>query len=128
MEKQFDREEELLKKLLNEVGAEIPSAGMKDNIMRQISWKTAKIKPYKPLIPAFMWYIIGGVLLSSMGLLYSMYAEVSFNWDLGSPAFNFFQLPVLEFSKIMQYAIALVGLFFLQIPILKRFLDRQFGY
>lgn len=125
MEKQSNREEELLRKLLNEAGNEKPSADFKSNIMTAVRQAAAPIPEYKPLIPQAVWIGIIGVVITSIAALY--YINSDFSID---PAANFrfpkYTLPELHFSKTMQYAIAFVALFFLQIPFLKKFLDRQY--
>ncbi len=132
MEKQFNREDQLIKKLLNEAGTEAPSADFKKRIMMRVENRNAAIKPYQPLIPKFVWYVLGVVLVTSVTGLYMMYADVSLSWSfdykiprlIDMPVIN---MPTISLSQTMQYAIAFVALFFLQIPFLKRFLDRQYG-
>lgn len=128
MEKQFNREEKLIKKLLNEAGTEQPSADFKSRIMQQIEAKQAQVKVYKPLIPMSVWYIVGVLMIVAMGALYYQYSGVDmdfFSFDLPKLSMPKINLPNLHFSRTMQYAIAFVALFFLQIPFLKRFMDNQ---
>lgn len=125
MEKQYDQEEKLLKKLLNEVGTEVPSENLKRNIMLNLERRSVKVRPYQPMIPQFLWYVIGGVIFSSVVALYLMYAEVSFNWNFRLPGLSF-DLPKIDLSRTMQYAIALVALFLIEVPFLKRLVDHQY--
>ena len=130
MEKQFNREEELIKKLLNEAGSEKPSANFKSRIMANIEAKKAPVKAYKPLIPRAAWYVVGIVLILAMGGLYFQFTDFSIDLP-GTSAMKFqipkINLPNIHFSKTTQYAIAFVALFFLQIPFLKKYIDRQYG-
>ena len=127
MEKQFNREDELIKKLLNEAGTEAPSADFKKRIMMKVENRNTAIKPYQPLIPKFAWYVLGGILVASVTGLYMMYADVSLSWSFDYQIPQFIDMPSIRLSETMQYAIAFVALFFLQIPFLKRFLDRQYS-
>lgn len=126
MEKQFNREEELMKKLLNEAGTESPSADFKNRLMMAIENRKAVIT-YKPLIPKFVWYIVAASLVLAVVTLYMMYADVSLSWSFDFRIPQFIELPSIRLSETMQYAIAFVALFFLQIPFLKKFMDRQYG-
>lgn len=125
MEKQFKREDELMKRLLNDAGTESPSADFKNRIMMAIESRKAVIT-YKPLIPKFIWYIIAAFLVLAVASLYMMYAEVSLSWSFDFRIPQFIELPSIRLSQTMQYAIAFVALFFLQIPFLKRMMDRQY--
>ncbi len=125
MEKQSNREERLIKKLLNEVGTEKPSADFKSKIMMAVERKTAPIPPYKPLIPQAVWFMITGVVIIAIAGLSYINSDLSIDLsaNINIPKFD---MPELHFSKTMQYAIAFVALFFLQIPFLKKFLDSQY--
>lgn len=125
MEKQFNREDELVKKMLNEAGIEKPSAAFKSRIMMAVE-NRKPVTVYTPLIPKFVWYIVTGCLITAVGVLYIMYADVSLSWSFDFRIPQFIELPSIRLSQTMQYAIAFVALFFLQIPFLKRFVDRQY--
>lgn len=127
MEKQFNREDELMKKLLNEAGTEIPSADFRNRIMSVVESRKASIKPYQPLIPKFVWYMVAACLLAAVSGLYMMYADVSFSWSNNFRMPKFMEMPNIRLSQTMHYAIAFIALFFLEIPFLKRFMDRQYG-
>ncbi|TBW26483.1 hypothetical protein [Gramella sp. KN1008] len=126
MEKQFNREDELMKRLLNEAGTERPSADLKKRIMMTVENRNVTIKPYQPLIPKFMWYLLAACLVSAVAGLYMMYADVSLSWSFDLQLSQYFDMPRIDLSRTMQYAIAFIALFFLQIPFLKRFLDREY--
>lgn len=126
MEKQFSREDKLIKKLLNEAGTEKPSAELKSRIMMAVESRKAVVTPYTPLIPKFVWYIVTGVILSAVMGLYLMYTEVSFSWSFDFRMPRYIDMPNIRLSQTMQYAIAFIALFFLQVPFLKRFMDRQY--
>lgn len=130
MEKQFNREEEFLKKLLSEAVTEKPSADFKSRIMRRIEANKAPGKAYKPLISASIWYLVAIALLLAVGGLYFQFPEISIDF---SGNFDYLKLenfeinlPNIHLSRTVQYAVVFVALFFLQIPFLKRFMDKQY--
>ncbi len=126
MEKQFSREDRLMKKLLNEAGTEKPSADFKKQIMMKVEARNASIKPYEPLISKAVWMALGGVLIASVLTLYFINSDVSFSYDLNFNFLKAIEIPSMNLSRTMQIAIAFVALFFLEVPFLKRFLDREY--
>lgn len=126
MEKQFSREDRLMKKLLNEAVTENPSADFKKQIMMKVEARNASIKPYEPLISKAVWMALGGVLIASVLALYFINTDVSFSYDLKFNFLKAIEIPSMNLSRTMQIAIAFVALFFLEVPFLKRFLDREY--
>lgn len=130
MEEQFNREDEFLKKLLNEAITEKPSADFKSKIMRHIEADKSLIKAYKPLISERVWYLVAFAMVISTGWLYFQFSEISIdfsgNFDYLKLEILQIQLPNIHLSRTMQYAVAFVALFFLQIPFLKRVIDKQY--
>ena len=125
MEKQFNREEELIKRLLNEAGNEKPSANFKSKIMKRVEARNAQIRPYEPLISKSVWTgIIAGMIVFIAGVTYSN-SEISVS-GLNFEITDLINIPEIKLSRTMHYAIAFVALFFLQVPFLKRFLDREY--
>lgn len=125
MEKQFNREDELIRKLLHEAGTEKPSAAFKSRIMMAVE-NRKPVTAYTPLIPKFVWYIVTGCLITAVGGLYIMYADVSLSWSFDFRLSDYIDLPGIRLSQTMQYAVGFIALFFLQVPFLKRFIDRQY--
>ncbi|MDR5589670.1 hypothetical protein [Christiangramia sp. SM2212] len=126
MEKQFSREDRLMKKLLNEAGTEKPSAAFKNNIMAKLEARNLVIRPYEPLISKTGWILIAVFVSITMSILFYLHSDISLSNHIN---FNFMKklnFPKIEMSRNMQYAIAFVALFFLQIPFLKRFMDREY--
>lgn len=124
MDKQFNREDRLMRKLLNEAKEE-PSVDFKIQIMKKVALRNAKIRPYEPLISKSGWIRIAAVIITFItGVTY-------LNSGISIPGLNFgipdlVNIPEIKLSRTMLYAIAFVALFFLQIPFLKRFLDREY--
>lgn len=126
MKKQFSREERLMKSLLKEAGTESPSSDFKDKIMMKLEAREIKLGPYKPLISRSAWAGIALVFIMFMtGVIY-FYSGISISSHLNFDFFRAVKIPRIELSRNMQYAIAFVALFFLQIPWLKRIIDREY--
>ena len=126
MEERYNREDELMRRLLNEAGTEKPSRDFKSQLMMRIESRNAEIKPYKPLISGTVWVVLGGVFLLSMLGLYFINSGISLPFEFTYKIPDLFEIPKLELSKNMQYAVAFIALFFLQIPILKRLMERNY--
>lgn len=129
MEEKFDREEKFFKKLLNDAVTEKPSAGFKGKIMMHIEANKASVKAYKPLISKRDWYLVAITLLVAVGgIFFGLENSINF-WEnsdylkLEIPEINF---PKFYLSRTILYAFAFVALFFLQIPFLKKIIDRQY--
>lgn len=127
MKEQCNSEDEIFKKLIKEGGIEKPSPNFRNEIMNKLEGRKTKIPEFKPLIPAYVWpIIIGAFLLSGLGL-FLVNTEFEIKWSIDLSLMESIGAPKINLSRTMQYAIALVALFFLEIPFLKRFLDRENG-
>ncbi len=130
MEKQFNREEKFLRKLLHEVVTEKPSADFKSKIMKHIEANKVPVKAYEPLISEGVWYIVATALVIGAGGFYIQFPntiiDFSGNFDYLKLDILEMHLPNIHLSRTMQYAVAFVALFFLQIPFLKRIIDKQY--
>ena len=126
MEKQFNREDRLMKKLLNEAGTEKPSADFKSKIMLKVEARNAVIKPYKPLISKQGWTGIAVIFVLSIAGLSYLISDISFSNYLNFEFPHLMNMPKFDLSRTMQIAFAFVALFFLEIPFLKKFFDREY--
>ncbi len=132
MEERFNDMEHLVK----EAGLNHPSSSFSQNVMSQIKTMAVQ-KPivYKPLISKKAWIIITAVLL---GLV----LVVAFLSDPKTSVLNTIDLSFLSFKNInlnnplsgftfhkttLYGILFLTALFFIQIPILKRRIDRSFS-
>ncbi len=130
MKKQFNREEEFLRKVLNEAVIEKPSADFKSKIMRHIEANKVPVKSYEPLISERVSYIVAITVVLAAGGLYIQFSDTIINFS-GNSDYLKLEIPEINFPKIylsrpMQYAFAFVALFFLQVPFLKKIIDRQY--
>ena len=126
MEERFNREDELMKRLLQEAGAETPSIDFKRKLMLKVEARNIELSPYKPLISKNGWIGISAMFLVAMAGLFFLHADMTFISQLNFEFPHLFDLPEINLSRTMQYAIGFVALFFLQVPLLKRFLDREY--
>lgn len=127
MEERYNREDELMKSLLKEAGTEKPSSDFKSNIMMRLESRKTELSPYEPLISKPVWMILGGGMIASILALYLINTEYFFDYNLDFEFLSSVKLPSIDLSRTMQIAIAFVALFFLEVPFLKRFLDREYS-
>ena len=123
MEKQ-SREEILMQKLMGEAGLEKPSGNFSANVMKAIAVKKVVVE-YKPLISKRGWTIILAVIAISFLGIYPMTGQYSLIPNFSFPQMPNFSFPEMEISRTMTWAIAFVALFLLEIPFLKRFIEKQ---
>ncbi len=131
MEKDFNREEEFLIELLKEKLSEKPSVDFRNSVMMRIEANKASIKPYSPLISKTVWYLLAIAIVLAVGGLYyqssGMNSSFSDTFEFVNSELLNISFPKIYLSKTMQYAVAFVGLFLLQIPFLKKIMDRQYN-
>ncbi len=130
MEEQFKDIEQLIK----EAGTDQPSSGFLKNIMSQIELsETQKSQVYQPLISKKTWLImILTLVLSMCGILLLSDPKDSILNAIDYSFLNdiFIKNPFSGYTlhKTAIYGILfLSALFFIQIPILKRRIDRSFS-
>ncbi|MCH4821609.1 hypothetical protein ML462_00350 [Gramella lutea] len=126
MEERYNREDELMKSLLKEAGTEKPSSDFKSKIMLKVESRNTEISPYKPLISKPVWILIGGGVVASILALYLINTDYFFEYDLNFGVLSSIELPRIDLSRTMQIAIAFVALFFLEVPFLKRLMERNY--
>ena len=126
MEEQFSKEDKLMKRLLKEAGAEKPTLDFKQNLMAKLAARERVIRPYEPLISKTAWLVIFSIGIFVILGLNFWESDVDINF-----AFNFKLPQLIDFSRIsisqnMLYAFGCVALFIVQIPFVKRLIDKQF--
>ena len=117
------KEESLARKLIKEAGLEKPSSNFSVNVLYAIEKRKAVVE-FKPLLSKKL--LIGLAFLMASSLLVLFFMTTGFSLQLHLNYFNFPSFPQVEFSRNMLYAIGFVSLFFLQIPVLKSLLEKQF--
>jgi hypothetical protein len=126
MEEQFKDFDKKTQKLIKEAGTYKPSANFLSNVMSTIENKATR-QVYKPLISRTSWFVIGGLLVVWMLVAYlypSSYSSVFKEFNLTEKLAIENPFAVVEFSKILMYGLGFLGLFLVQVPFLKRYMEK----
>jgi hypothetical protein len=127
MEEPYNKQDEILKKLVKEVPLEKPSLDFATKVLQQIEKQKAS-NSYRPLISKTGWATITAIFI--LGIVWIYFNPASNMYNLATTSFsekmnfkNHFEGFVL--SKTTLYAIGFMALFLLQIPFLKRILEKN---
>ena len=128
MEKPFNEKKDMLKQWMQELPLESPSSDFTTKVMGQIHGKSL-ITEYKPLISKTAWVIIGLLIIGAVLWLYfnpssNMIPEEQLSILDGLQFKNPFE--ALQLSRTSLYAIAFLALFIVQIPFLKRVVEKNY--
>ncbi len=127
--------DKLAKKVMQSTSLEKPSLDFTANIMAKVEGiTTSDITAYKPLISKRSWFVIAILVIGSLS--YGMLGGLEgLGWfekiDLSVISDNKITDAIsgMTFSKTLIYAIGLCGLvFFIQIPMMKHYLDKRLEY
>ncbi len=128
--------DKLAKKVMQTTPLEKPSLDFTANIMAKVDvMATNSIMVYKPLISKRTWFVIAVLVVGSLS--YGIFGSglEGLSWfdkvDLSAISNNKITKAIsgITFSKTLVYAIGLCGLvFFIQIPIMKYYLDKRLEY
>lgn len=128
MEEQFNNEEELVKKVIKGLPLERPSSDFTQKVMQQVLKKAAS-NVYRPLISRKAWWIIVAMFVTGTLWLYFNPGTSMINLEAISLENKFtFKNPLenLQLSRTTIYAIGFMALFLLQIPFLKRMMEKRY--
>ena len=128
MEEQFRNIDRSIEKLVKDAGIHKPSVNFLSDVMSAVN-KTAIKQEYKPLISRAAWFIIVTLFAVSFVTLYFYSTpELSLLQDLNLFEKLSFEIPTSEFKvpKTMVYAIGCLGLFFFQIPFLRKYMKTNY--
>lgn len=122
--------EKFVDKVMKELVIERPSIDFTSKVMAQvISTKKSEISTYQPLISNYVWLIILGSFLTLVFFLITN-GDTSTNSWIGSLDLSVFSNNIfskVKFSKITFYAVLLLTLmFYIQIPLIKNQIDKQY--
>ncbi len=129
MEEQFKD----IKHLVKEAGLEHPSSGFLKNVMSEVEVSSQKTLAYKPLISKNAWIIIGLIALAVLfGFAFLPGTNESVLSARDYPLLNTISIknPLSGFvlPKTSVYGILFLGiLFFVQVTLLKKRIDRSFS-
>jgi hypothetical protein len=132
IEEHLDR---LAKKVVKASPLNSPSVDFTANIMKQIEQVSMSTSmTYKPLISKYGWFAIIAVLIGISG--YMMFGHVESSPLLDTIDYSIISnnkvtnaLSDIKISKTLMYAVGFFGLvFFIQIPLMKHFINKQLDY
>ncbi len=128
MEEQYKHLDQSTRAIIKEAGTYKPSADFLSNVMSAVE-VIAKKKGYKPLISKNSWFVICTLLLTWMVVFYvypSSYSSV-FKSSIDLTNKLSFDNPFsgYEISKALVYGLGFLGLFLVQIPFLKRYMEKK---
>jgi len=127
--------DKLAKKVMQSSSLESPSLDFTANIMANIEASgISHITVYRPLISKHTWLIVAILILG--GLSYSIFGNLEgLGWvdkvDLSVISNNRVTEAIsgITFSKTLMYAVGVCGLvFFIQIPMMKHYMDKRLEY
>ncbi len=127
MEEPYNKQDEILKKLIKEVPLEKPSLDFSKKVLQQIEMKKGNMA-YRPLISKTAWTAIAAIFI--FGIVWIYFNPASNMYDFATTSFSEkinIKNPFEGFalSTTTAYAIGFMALFFLQIPFLKRILEKN---
>ncbi len=127
MEEQYKHLDKRTKGLIKEAGTYKPSADFLSNVMSAVE-VIAKKEAYKPLISKSSWFVIFALLLAWMIVFYvypSSYSSIFKNVEFTNGLSFDNPFSGYEFSKTLVYGLGFLGLFLVQIPFLKRYMEKS---
>ncbi len=129
MEKPSKKVDSYTENLIKEAGLQQPSTDFFANVMNAVeAEKASQPIVYQSLISKQMWRIllVASVVVIGFLLLFPSSSETIISLpNLHLEKFSF-HLPELHFSKITIYGLGFLGLFLIQIPFLKRQLNKSY--
>jgi hypothetical protein len=129
MEKRSRNTDEFSRKVIKEAGLEQAPDGLYQRIMQTVELIPIGPFIYKPLISKKAWIGIALFVAALLAvLIFVPWGEATYSQQLREQMqFNWKNpLSGITFSKTTFYAVLGMALFFLQIPLLKRLLDKRF--
>ncbi|QNJ96739.1 hypothetical protein [Constantimarinum furrinae] len=126
MEKQFDKDDAALKRIIKTAGREQPSVNFVNDVMQRIAMEKEPAFVYKPLFSKQAWVVVAALFVFAIGTLYFSPLNI-FNadqFDFAMPSLQF-DLPQIQLSNTFLYGIAFLSLFLIQIPFLKKFTSEE---
>lgn len=122
--------EKFIDKVMKEIALEKPSIDFTSKVMSQVmATKKSAVTVYQPLISKYSWMIIFGSFLLLVVYLIKNGDTQSTSWidsiDLSILSHNIFSK--VKFSRIGFYAVLFLTLmFYIQIPLIKNQIDKQY--
>lgn len=132
-EKENKNIEELVDKMMDSLSVESPSVDFTNVIMGQVeALENKKVTTYKPLIPSYLWFVGGFLLVAITGYLFMSTTTEESTWfsalEFSQLSNNIVTQTLSGFSlpKTVMYAILSLGLMIcIQVPVLKHYFDKR---
>lgn len=131
MDKPSKHSEDLLKKMIKDAGLSKPSSNFAQSVLASIQTNRKAQTIYSPLLSKKVWIVLLVIII--IGLIGIYFLPFTDDQSLMEKAglSNSFDLPLslpdFKISRTLTYAIGFMALFLIQIPFLKRFLEKT-GY
>ena len=128
MEKSSKKIDRITQRTIRSGGLHQPSADFMDNVMKAVIKIESNKVTYTPLIPKRVWIILS-LLFLGISIYLLLFSNTGYSFLENLVLFDKIaaidlSFPKMKLSKEMIYGIGFLGLFLLQIPFLKRQLDR----
>jgi hypothetical protein len=123
--------EKFIDKVMSNSTLEQPKSDFTESLMAKVETLSIGIeKVYKPLIPKFVWWLIGTAFIALVGYVYFKEPVSSSGWikqlNLSNISTNPFESISFKFSKTAMYALILLGVMIsIQVPLLKYYFNKR---
>lgn len=128
MEKRSNKTDKMTQGLIKEIGLHKPSERFTENVMNAVFQLESKKQTYRPLISKKGWLLLF-LFTTTIIVVLSVFPINGLNilngFDLFDKPLIQFSIPEFDISKETIYGIGFLSLFLLQIPILKKQLDKR---
>lgn len=134
MENQDKKIEELVDKLMANDSLEKAPINFTDEVMSRIEvLSETKTIVYKPLIPKYVWWLLGlGFVALIVNVILNKSSDsssLSERYDLPEISFDVFNNLSVDFSSTLMYATVLLAIMVaIQVPLLKQYFNQKLSY
>ena len=134
MENEDKRIEELVNKLMANDSLEKAPVNFTNDVMSKIeALSETKTIVYKPLIPKYVWWLLGlGFLALTLNVILNKSSDsssLSERYNLPEISFDVFNNLSVDFSNTLMYATVLLAVMVaIQIPLLKQYFNQKLSY
>lgn len=129
MVRPFSTMDKFTKKWIQDGGLETPGPNFNENLMKAITSSKKPVSVYRPLVNAKGWLLIAAMLIGVGVFLYFNPSD-SHRWIDSLAVTNKMSLDLpfepIQISKTVIYALGFLSLFFIQLPFLKRMVEKKY--
>lgn len=134
MENEDKRIEDLINKLMANDSLESAPTNFTEEVMSKIeSLSETKTIVYKPLIPKYVWWLLGlGFVALIVNVILNKSSDsssLSERYNLPEISFDVFNNLSVDFSNTLMYATVLLAVMVaIQVPLLKQYFNQKLSY